>query len=262
LADSGAPRSQADSLTAPSTALSVHLRVSRVQFRDTHLFEDLSLDLPAGRTTCLLGPSGVGKSTVLRLLAGLLPLGPGDRLESGDARPLMGRVAYMDQRDLLLPWLTVVDNVLLGARLRGERRDRQAAEQLLDMVGLRDQAHRSPDTLSGGMRQRVALARTLMEDRPLILMDEPFSALDAVTRFQLQALAAGLFRSRTVLLVTHDPAEAVRLAHRILVLRGQPARLEAPVCPPGAPPRDPTAAAELACEKLLMAQLGMCASPC
>lgn len=241
---------------------SVRLYIARLAYGGIPLFEHLELILAAGETTCLLGPSGVGKSTILRLLAGLQPLADGDRIEVGDDGILTGRVAYLEQRGLLLPWLTVLENVLLGARLRGEVRDTDRARELLRRVGLLEQAECMPSTLSGGMQQRVALARTLMEDRPVILMDEPFSALDAVTRYQLQALTVGLFRSRTVLLVTHDPAEAVRLGHRILILKGRPARLTPLQCPADTPPRDPTLPAELECGKSLMRELGMVQSGC
>jgi putative hydroxymethylpyrimidine transport system ATP-binding protein len=116
---------------------------------------------------------------------------------------------------------------------------------------------KKPDVLSGGMRQRVALARTLMEDKPVVLMDEPFSALDAVTRFEIQTLAAHCLQRRTVLLVTHDPWEALRLADQILVLRGQPATLSAPLLPPQAVPRDLHAPALFELQKILLRELHM-----
>jgi len=181
-----------------------------------------TLDFAGGAVTALLGPSGVGKSTLLRLLAGLLPLPSGTRITPGDGLPLAGRIAWMGQQDLLLPWLTLLDNVCLGARLRGERQDQARARSLIAAVGLEGREAARPAELSGGMRQRAALARTLMEDRPFVLMDEPFSAVDAPTRHRLQSLAAELLRGRTVLLVTHDPLEALRLADRILVLRPGP----------------------------------------
>ena len=109
---------------------------------------------------------------------------------------------------------------------------------LLERVGLARQRCQLPATLSGGERQRAALARTLMEDRPVVLMDEPFSALDAITRARLQSLAATLLAGRTVLLVTHDPLEALRLGHRVHVMAGAPARIETPILPSGEPPRD------------------------
>jgi putative hydroxymethylpyrimidine transport system ATP-binding protein len=233
------------------------LHAARTGYGETVLFEALDLTLPGAQTTCLLGPSGVGKSTLLRLLAGLLPPGDGDRIVCSDGGSLTGRTAYMDQRDLLLPWLKVLDNVTLGARLRHEPIDRPGAKELLKAVGLSAVAGEWPAHLSGGMRQRVALARTLMEDRPVVLMDEPFSALDAVTRYQLQALAARLLRGRTVLLVTHDPNEALRLGHRIRVLSGRPARLSDPLMPPGPPPRDPLATALRPVQQVLMRRLGM-----
>lgn len=198
------------------------------------LFGPLAVDVAAGRWTCLLGPSGVGKSTILRLIAGL-PTGAdfAGNVTAGDGLPLSGRVAYMAQSDLLFPWLDVRDNVMLGARLRGQPPDAARADALIARVGLGAHAAKRPRQLSGGERQRAALARTLMEDRPVILLDEPFSALDARTRAEMQELAAELLAGRTVLLVTHDPAEAARLGHAILIL--SPAGItQAP--PPPAPP--------------------------
>jgi putative hydroxymethylpyrimidine transport system ATP-binding protein len=210
--------------------------------------EDLSLDFPGGRTTCLLGRSGVGKTSLLRHLAGLLP---GSRAA--------GPVAYMAQRDMLLPWLSVLENVLLGYRLRGDAAQRRAAESraraLLAEVGLGDRLQDLPHTLSGGMRQRAALARTLCEDRQIVLMDEPFGHLDAVTRLDLQDLAARLLQGRTAVMVTHDPLEALRLGHEIRVLSGMPFTVGPVIAPPGAVPRDPGDAALLALQARLIGEL-------
>ena len=149
--------------------------------------------------------------------------------------------AWMAQKDLLLPWLTVEENVLLGARLRGEINEakRSRARALIDAAGLAGYEGELPAALSGGMRQRTALLRTLMEDRPVILMDEPFSALDALTRLKLQDLAADLVAGATVLLVTHDPLEALRLGNRIHVMTGQPATIGQALIPESLPPRRP-----------------------
>lgn len=191
----------------------------RALIGQTRLFGPVDITLPAGRWTCLLGPSGVGKSTILNLLAGL---SEGIRFEgefgARDQRPLEGRIALMAQEDLLLPWLDLPHNVTLGARLRGDKSDLNRAAKLLHDVGLGDHLEKRPKALSGGQRQRVALARTLKEDCPVVLLDEPFSALDARTRADMQDLAATMLQGRTVLHVTHDPAEAVRLGHQILVL--------------------------------------------
>ncbi|SLN76960.1 ABC transporter ATP-binding protein [Oceanibacterium hippocampi] len=234
----------------------IRLSGGRLTFDGRPLFDDLDVTLAAGRVTCLLGPSGVGKSSLLRLLAGLVEdAAAPPAILCDDGLPLTGRVAYMDQRDLLLPWASIRRNVQLGARLRGEPPDRARADALLAAVGLDHRADDLPATLSGGMRQRVALARTLMENRPVVLMDEPFSALDAVTRYRLQGLASRLLAGRTVLLVTHDPLEALRLGHRIHVMQGAPARLDTALEPPGPPPREPYEAELTAAAKLLMARL-------
>lgn len=177
------------------------------------IFSGLDLTLKPHSWTCLLGASGVGKSTVLRLFAGLAE---GVRF-TGDLR-VPDRVAMMAQQDLLMPWLSVLDNVLLGARLRGARPDTGLAHDRLAQVGLAGHADKRPSALSGGQRQRVALARTLMEDCAVVLLDEPFSALDAMTRAHMQDLTAKLLCGRTVLLVTHDPNEAARLGETIVIM--------------------------------------------
>jgi putative hydroxymethylpyrimidine transport system ATP-binding protein len=219
------------------------------------VLRDLDLSIAAGRTTALLGPSGSGKTTLLRLVAGLLALPDGARVAADDGLPLAGRVAWMAQDSLLFPWASVLGNATLGARLRGERADEARARDVLRAVGLEAHAHKRPEKLSGGQRQRAALARTLMEDRPVVLLDEPFSAVDLPTRLGLQDLAATQLAGRTVLLVTHDPLEALRLAHHVLVLDGIPARARTISVPDGAPPRAPDDPELLAAQGALLAAL-------
>ena len=225
----------------------VQLSNATLRYRDSEhaTLSGLSLNLSAGKWTVLLGRSGCGKTTVLRYLAGLLD----DKVEwqgtlaTSDELPLTDRIAYMAQQDLLLPWLSVIDNVCLSHRFQATTNKHQNAEQknrafeLLASVGLADYADTTPDQLSGGMRQRVALARTLMQDKPVVLMDEPFSALDAVTRHKLQSLACELLRDKTVVLITHDPQEAVRLADNLYVLQGTPASAHSLSVPHTATPR-------------------------
>jgi putative hydroxymethylpyrimidine transport system ATP-binding protein len=216
----------------------------------------LRLEISGGRTTALLGPSGSGKSTLLRLAAGLLPLPAGGGIEPEDGAPLAGRVAYMAQQDLLAPWRDVLGNIAMGAHLRGEPPDLSRARALLAEVGLTSSdAIKLPAQLSGGMRQRAALARTLMEDRPVVLMDEPFSAVDAPTRHRMQSLSARLLAGRTVLLVTHDPLEALRLADHIFVLSGSPSVPVEVRVPDGSPPRPARDPALLAAQAALLERL-------
>jgi putative hydroxymethylpyrimidine transport system ATP-binding protein len=224
-----------------SPTFSVGVSGATLAYAGRLLFDGLALSLPAGSWTCLLGPSGIGKTSLIRLILGVQTADEMAGIVScSDGKPLAGRASYMAQRDLLLPWLTVFDNVTLGPRLRRQPLDAQAAARarsLIAAVGLAEAEALRPDMLSGGMRQRAALARTLFEDRPVVLMDEPFSGVDAITRTRLQSLAAKLLRGRTVLLVTHDPLEALRLGHHIRVLSGAPATLSDALEPPGTPPR-------------------------
>jgi putative hydroxymethylpyrimidine transport system ATP-binding protein len=253
-----------NSMNVPATTLAV-TRMAWPGF----VLENLHLHLPAGQTTCLLGPSGCGKTTLLRALGGLLPPCPAAAPLPPVPAPALPRrlaqrpapalpqhqftitpapplpVSYMAQQDALLPWASVLENVLTGPRLRQGRitvAQRAYALSLLQELEVAHLAAARPATLSGGQRQRVALARTLYEtlhgDAPLVLLDEPFAALDFPTRWRLQAVAAQHLAGRTVLLVTHDPLEALRLGHHIVVLGNPPAArlLPCPV-PPGPPPR-------------------------
>lgn len=227
--------------TKPATN-SVGLQVHNMQlgWDGKVLVDGLSFDAPEHAWTCLLGESGVGKSTLLRTLAGLVPALPGTEFKGSDGAPVTGRIAYMAQQDLLLPWLSATENVALGARLRGEKVDSARIQSLLERTGIAARASARPDELSGGERQRVALARTLMEERPIVLMDEPFSALDAITRTQLQNLAFEVLGHRTVVMVTHDPFEALRLGSQIHIIRSGQNQARTSIEPPGVPLRDPT----------------------
>ena len=184
------------------------------------VFDKLNLTLRCGLWHAIVGRSGVGKTSLLRLLATLEKPDSGF-IENAGAKDLSRQIAYMSQEDGLLPWLNALDNVQLGARLRGsvDKDSRAKAIHLLEQVNLQDWATALPKALSGGMRQRIALARTLFENRKLVLMDEPFSGLDAITRDELQSLSYDLLVGKTVVLVTHDPSEALRLCHYVHVLR-------------------------------------------
>ncbi len=225
--------------TAGAMNPSVVIDSLSLSFEETLLFDRLSLQVEGGKCTCILGPSGCGKSTLLKIISGNRAIACQGSVRIAPGPADTNLTAWMSQNDLLLPWMTVEDNVLLGAKLRFgvSIALREKAARLLAEAGLGDYRTSLPASLSGGMRQRVALLRTLMEDRPILLMDEPFSALDALTRIRLQDLAARLTRGKTVLLVTHDPLEALRLADTILVLGGSPARVAARFEPGGETPR-------------------------
>ena len=192
--------------------------------------EPLDLSIDSGRFVSLVGPSGCGKSTLFNVIAGLLQPTEGRVLIDGeDATGMIGRVGYMLQKDLLLPWRTVLDNVALGMEIRGMRlkEARERALPLLRRYGLGGFEHHHPPALSGGMRQRAALLRTLLIDMDVILLDEPFGALDAQTKARLQEWLLGLFADfgRTVVFVTHDVEEAVFLSDEIHVMASAPGRI-------------------------------------
>lgn len=225
------------SISAPT----IYINHAFLAYHNDILFDDLNLVLTAGKCTCLLGPSGVGKTTLLRMIANLVPNETEFRgeIRCDNPDPLDKQISYMAQTDLLLPWLTTLENALLQFRLQGKKSQHiQRAKDLLVRVGLKDAMHKYPRELSGGMRQRVALVRTLLQDKPVVLMDEPFSAVDTITRFQLQTLATELLKDKTVLLVTHDPLEALRIADKIYILSGQPATLTSPFELVTSTPRD------------------------
>jgi ABC-type nitrate/sulfonate/bicarbonate transport system ATPase subunit len=206
---------------------------------------DLALD--DGDFVTLVGPSGCGKSTLFNILVGLtLPESGGELFIDGTLQPadhLLGRVAFMPQRDMLMPWRTVLDNAILAAEIDGvprvEARKRAAAS--LDRFGLRGFEKHYPHQLSGGMRQRVALMRTFMFDRDVLLLDEPFGALDALTRAMMQRWLLEVWEGakRTVLFITHDIDEAIFLGDRVLVMSARPGHIKTELKIPLPRPRSP-----------------------
>jgi len=193
----------------------------------------------------LLGPSGCGKSTLCNIVAGLFPPDRGEVLLDGvPLAASRGRVAYMQQKDLLLPWRRVIDNATLGLEIQGAPRAaaREEARDLLRRFGLERFDLAYPRALSGGMRQRVALVRTLLCRKELLVLDEPFGALDAMTRAAMQGYLRRLQEEfgRTILFITHDVEEAVLLSDRIYVMTARPGRIRAEIPIPLPRPRQPT----------------------
>ena len=193
------------------------------RFGDVVALEALSLSVLPEEVVAVVGPSGCGKTTLLELVCGLTEPTRGD-VRSEPA-------VLMPQRDLLLPWLTALDNAALPLRVQGHRRDaaRERARPLFEEFGLSGFERARPYELSGGMRQRVAFLRTLLAGKPVLCLDEPFAALDAITRAEMQRWLAGALarEPRTVLLVTHDVEEALVLADRVVVLSPRPGRVVA-----------------------------------
>lgn len=199
--------------------------------------EDMSLRVEPGEFVVIVGPSGCGKTTILNIIAGLIARQSG-KVAIGEGAPRAGRqdIAYMFAQDALLPWRRVIDNVLFGVEIHtGARQPKpqvlEHARELLAMVGLAGFETSYPRQLSHGMRQRVALARTFLMPSPVLLMDEPFGALDAHTKLALEQGLLRLWESnkRTVLFITHDLAEAIVLADRILVCTARPGRIKSEI---------------------------------
>jgi len=192
---------------------------------------DISFELNRGEVLAIVGPSGCGKTTVFNIIAGLLEPTRGTVEVGGhEVREATGHVGYMLQKDLLLPWRTVLDNVVLGLEIRGTRRADavKIANALISSYGLKGFEASYPSQLSGGMRQRVAFMRTLAFDPDVVLLDEPFSALDSQTRLILQADILRIINERnfSVVLVTHDVAEAITMADRIIVITARPGHVK------------------------------------
>ncbi len=197
---------------------------------EVRALDRIDLTVTAGEFVSIVGPSGCGKSTLLNIVAGLEQPTKGAVLLDGQSvANRLGRTAYMHQKDLLLPWRTVLDNAALGLEVAGvaRREARQRALELIDRFGLRGFEESYPSLLSGGMRQRAAFLRTVLTEQPLMLLDEPFGALDALTRADMQEWLMSLWEElgRTIVFITHDVEEAVLLSDRVLVMSPRPGRI-------------------------------------
>lgn len=213
------------------------------EFDGIRALDGMSLTLGRGEFVSIVGPSGCGKSTLFNVVSGLLrPTGGRVLLDGKDVTGETGHVGYMLQKDLLLPWRTVIGNIVLAASLRhgATRRDREQAAVLAGQYGLGEFLHHYPHALSGGMRQRVAVMRTLALKTDVLLLDEPFGALDAQTRLDMQMWLLSVCRdlNATVLFVTHDVDEAIFLADRVAVMVGRPGRIIADIAISLLRPRD------------------------
>jgi ABC-type nitrate/sulfonate/bicarbonate transport system ATPase subunit len=217
---------------------------SGVNRQTVAVLDGVTISIPEHKFVSILGPSGCGKSTIFNIIAGLLVPSRGDVYLDGESiSGMIGFVGYMLQKDLLLPWRTVLDNVILGMELQGvsKREARDRASPHLRRYGLGGFETRYPAALSGGMRQRAALLRTLLYESDVVLLDEPFGALDAQTRAQMQAWLLQLWADfdKTVVFVTHDVEEAVYLSDQVIVMTRRPGRIEDIVDVPIARPRGP-----------------------
>jgi ABC-type nitrate/sulfonate/bicarbonate transport system ATPase subunit len=204
----------------------------RHSFGDTPALAPTSLEVSEGEFVSIVGPSGCGKSTLFNIVSGLIrPTAGRVLLDGRDVTGSTGHVGYMLQKDLLLPWRTVTANIVLGASLHGRvtRRDREEAVALATRYGLGEFVDHYPHALSGGMRQRVALMRTLAFHKDVMLLDEPFGALDSQTRLRMQQwlLAVWADQGRTILFITHDVDEAIFLSDRVHVMSARPGRIRA-----------------------------------
>jgi NitT/TauT family transport system ATP-binding protein len=227
------------------TAPIIALDKVRVELSGDRIYDSLDFSVREGEFLCILGPSGCGKSTCLRLIGDLLPAGGGTVLVDGRApADAWDQIAYVFQAPRLVPWRTALGNVALAMELRfgkQPKRDTEAkCRRLLDLVGLGADVDKYPRMLSGGERQRVAIARALAVDPKIILMDEPFSALDLNTRRRLRAQVIAIWEEtrKTVVFVTHDIDEALVLADRIILMSNKPTRVIETIAIERARPRD------------------------
>jgi len=217
----------------PAPNIAIEINKLELAFGERKVIDGVSLDIPEGQFLSIVGPSGCGKTTILNLLAGLIDAPHLGTLRLGGAAPRLGdaRIAYMLARDSLLPWRTALQNASYGMQIRRvPPKTREArARDLLRRVGLAGFEDIYPKHLSHGMRQRCALARTFALDAPFLLMDEPFGALDAQTKLQLEELLVDLWQQerRTVVFITHDLAEAIAISDRVVVMSARPGRIVA-----------------------------------
>lgn len=191
------------------------------------VMEDVDFHAEEGEFVSIIGPSGCGKSTLLNIIAGLDNQTEGTlRLHGEEATDRLGTVGYMQQKDLLLPWRSVMDNAILGLEIQGvsKREAHERASVLMEQFGLDGFENEYPSALSGGMRQRVAFLRTVLADQQMFLLDEPFGALDALNRSQIQEWLLGLWErlNKTIIMVTHDVDEAIFLSDRVYVMSARP----------------------------------------
>jgi len=245
-----APPASAATPASPCMGAEIRLEGVSVKFGESRIVSGINLQVAAGEFVCLLGPSGCGKSTLLNLVAGFLPATTG-RVSAG-GKPVQGpgmdRGVVFQSTEALFPWLTVRENVEYGPRMRGVPRARraEAVAHYLELVGLSHAADRFPGELSGGMRQRTQLARVLVKEPSVVLMDEPFGALDAQTREVMQAEVDRIWRATrpTILFITHDIWEAILLGDRIVTMTAGPDATFKTVAPVAIPhPRELTAPA-------------------
>ncbi len=207
--------------------------------QENKVVSHLNMEVHQGEFVSLIGKSGTGKSTILKLITGLLKQDEGEILINNKSVSL-GDVGYMPQRDLLLPWRTIIENIMLAAELQKDLQiTKEEARMWLERVGLLEYQHALPKQLSGGMRQRVAFLRTLLTGKDVLLLDEPFGALDALTKKEMQSWLLSIWQklNKTVLFITHDLEEAVFLSDRILLLHPNQTLEEIPV--PFSRPRSP-----------------------
>ena len=230
--DSPTSRGRTTDKAAPSGTVGVVADEVNVVFpskggTDLSVLSDVSVTIEPGQFVSLLGPSGCGKSTFLNAVAGLVKIASGSIAVGGSMlTSINGRAGYMFQEDTLLPWASALNNVLLPMQVK-RKVDKSEAQRLLELVGLKGFEERRPSELSGGMRKRVQFARLLAQTPEIILMDEPFGALDALTKIVMQQelLRVWEMDPKTVLFVTHDPGEAVLLSDRILMFSARPGRI-------------------------------------
>lgn len=219
-------------------------KIFRRNGKEILALQKIDFSVQGGRFVSIIGPSGCGKSTLFHIIAGLLRPTTGTVMAGG--RNIVGKpgtVGYMLQKDMLLPWRTILDNILLGLEIRGVPREEaaQRALPLMAQYGLKGFEQQYPSALSGGMRQRAALLRTLLYDRNIMLLDEPFGALDAQTRLHMQDWLLDIWKDfqKTILFVTHDIDEALYLSDEILVFSKRPGRIQAKIEVPIPHPRKP-----------------------